>query len=331
MKACVLPAPAPVESNPLRFEDVAEPEPAAGQVLVRVHACGVCRTDLHVVEGELPPRKSPVIPGHQVVGTVERTGPGASRFAIGARVGVAWLHRTDGTCEYCRSGRENLCEHADFTGWTVDGGYAEMVAAPEDFVYALPGGLPDLHVAPLLCAGIIGFRTLRLSGVPRGGSLAIYGFGAAAHVAIQVARHWNMQVYAITRHPRHQQLARDLGAVWAGGNEDEIPAKVDGAMIFAPAGELVLPALKALKRGGTVALGGIHMSPIPEMNYDLLYGERVIRSVANNTRQDGEDFLKVAAEIPIHTEIREYRLEEANRALNDLKNDAIRGAAVLRV
>lgn len=311
--------------------DLPEPAPGPGEVLVRVAACGVCRTDLHVVEGELPPRLSPVIPGHQVAGTVERNGPGAARFAPGARVGVPWLHRTDGTCEFCRGGRENLCEHAQFTGWTANGGYAEFVTAPEDFVYALPEGFPDLHVAPLLCAGIIGFRTLRVSGVQPGGSLAMYGFGAAAHVAIQVARHWNIEVYAVTRHPRHQQLARDLGAVWAGGSDDPPPAPVDAALIFAPAGELVIGALKAVKRGGTVALGGIHMSPIPQFDYGLLYGERVLRSVANNTRRDGEDFLRVAAEIPIHTEIREYPLADANRALTDLKNEAIRGAAVLRV
>jgi propanol-preferring alcohol dehydrogenase len=265
------------------------------------------------------------------VGAIQRNGPGASRFAVGTRVGIPWLQFTDGMCEYCRSGRENLCEHAEFTGWTVDGGYAEFVRAPEDFVYTLPEGFPDLHVAPLLCAGIIGFRTLRLSGVQPGGSLAMYGFGAAAHVAIQVARHWNMRVYAVTRHERHQKLARDLGAVWAGGSNEVPPEKVDAALIFAPAGELVIAALRTLKRGGTVALGGIHMSPIPEIDYNLLYQERVVRSVANNTRQDGEDFLKVAAEIPIRTEIREYPLAEANQALNDLKNDAIRGAAVLRV
>ena len=331
MKACLLTAPAPIESAPLAFTEVAAPEPRGNQVLVRVHACGVCRTDLHVVEGELPPRKSPVIPGHQVVGVVERNGPQATRFPAGARVGIPWLHRTCGVCVYCRSGRENLCEAAEFTGWTVDGGYAEYVTAPEDFVYPLPGELSDLHAAPLLCAGIIGFRTLRLSGVPHGGSLAIYGFGAAAHVAIQVARHWQIDVYAISRDVRHQQLARDLGAVWAGGSGDQPPEPVDGALIFAPAGELVIPALRALKRGGTVALGGIHMSPIPPIDYDLLYHERVLRSVANNTRADGTDFLRIAAEIPIHTEVREFALAEANQALNLLKNDAICGAAVLRV
>jgi propanol-preferring alcohol dehydrogenase len=308
-----------------------QPRPAANQVLVRVHACGVCRTDLHVVEGELPVRKSPVIPGHQVVGIVEECGSGASRFRPGARVGIPWLHRTCGVCEYCRSQRENLCERAEFTGWTENGGYAEYAVAPEDFVYALPDGFEDLHVAPLLCAGIIGFRTMRLSGIERGGNLGIYGFGAAAHVAIQVARHWDISVYAMTRDPRHRQLALDLGAVWAGGSEEAPPALLDAALIFAPAGELAITALRALKRGGTVALGGIHMSPIPPLDYNLLYQERVIRSVANNTRRDGEDFLKIAAAIPIRTEIREFPLEEANQALNALKNDAIRGAAVLRL
>jgi propanol-preferring alcohol dehydrogenase len=331
MKACLLTAPAPIESAPLHLADVAVPQPRGNQVLVRVRACGVCRTDLHVVEGELPSHQSPIIPGHQVVGIVERNGPDAARFALGARVGVPWLHHTCGVCAYCRSGRENLCETAQFTGWTVNGGYAEYLAAPEDFVYPLPAGLSDLHAAPLLCAGIIGFRTLRLSAVPRGGSLAIYGFGAAAHVAIQVARHWDMRVYALSRDPRHRQLALDLGAVWAGGSDDAPLEAVDGALIFAPAGELVIPALRALKRGGTVALGGIHMSPIPPLDYGLLYHERVLRSVANNTRADGEDFLRVAAEIPIHTEVREFALAEANQALNALKNDAIRGAAVLRV
>jgi propanol-preferring alcohol dehydrogenase len=284
-----------------------------------------------VVEGELPPKKSPVGPGHQVVGIVEANGAHASRFQPGARVGIPWLHQTDGVCEYCRSARENLCERAVFTGWMVDGGYAEYVVAPEDFVYALPEGFSDLHVAPLLCAGIIGFRTLRLSGVQPGGRLAIYGFGAAAHVAIQVARSWNIGVYAMSRDPRHRKLALDLGAVWAGGSDDTPPEKLDAAMIFAPAGELVAPALRTLKRGGTVVIGGIHMSPIPPLDYDLLYDERVIRSVANNTRQDGEDFLRIAADIPIHTEVREFALEQANEALNALKNDAIRGAAVLRI
>ncbi|MGO4881973.1 MAG: zinc-dependent alcohol dehydrogenase family protein [Bryobacteraceae bacterium] len=331
MKACLIKSPAPVETNPLAFTEVPVPDPGADEVLVRVRACGVCRTDLHVAEGELPPRKTPVIPGHQVVGTVERSGERAARFRAGARVGVAWLHRTDGVCEYCRSGRENLCPNAAFTGYSVDGGYAEYIVAPENFVYPIPDGFSDMAAAPLLCAGIIGFRSLRLSGIQPGGTLGLYGFGAAAHVAIQVARHWGVKVYAMTRDQRHRQLARELGAAWAGASDDQPPEKLDAAIIFAPAGELVISALRVLKKGGTVALGGIYMSPIPAMDYNLLYHERVIRSVANNTRQDGEDFLKIAAEIPIHTQVQEFPLAEANTALKSLKHDEVSGAAVLRV
>ncbi len=331
MKAFVLEHPAPVDSSPLHLMDVPRPEPGPGQIVIRVRACGICRTDLHVVEGELPTRKMPVIPGHQIVGTVEWCGEGARRFVPGARVGVAWLHRTDGVCEFCRSGRENLCDNPDFTGYTVDGGYAEYVAAPEQFVYELPPGFSDLHAAPLLCAGIIGFRCLRMASVSRGARLGFYGFGAAAHVAIQVARHWGIEVYAFSRDEKHRSLAADLGAVWFGGSFDEPPQKLDAAIIFAPAGELVPAALKVLKKGGTVVLGGIHMSPIPQMDYGLLYGERVVRSVANNTRQDGEDFLRVAAEIPVHTETILFPLEQANAALQSLKHDQIRGAAVLQI
>jgi propanol-preferring alcohol dehydrogenase len=330
MKACVLHAPAPIESNPLEWRNVDAPQPRAGELLVRVAVCGVCRTDLHVIEGELPPRRSPVVPGHQVVGVVERCGEGASRFRPGDRVGIAWLHRTCRCCEYCRAGRENLCDHAEFTGYTVDGGYAEYALAAEEFAYAIPTAFPDEQAAPLLCAGIIGFRCLRVSGIQPGGRLALYGFGAAAHVAIQLARHWGVEVYACTREVRHRQLARELGATWAGGAVEEPPQKLDAAIIFAPAGELVPPALAALKKGGTLVLGGIHMSPIPALDYNLLYHERVVRSVANNTRQDGEDFLRMAAEIPIGTKVQVYPLEEANRALNTLKHDGVRGAAVLR-
>ncbi len=331
MKACFLQAPAAIETNPLEYAEAATPEPKSGEVLVRVRACGVCRTDLHVIEGELPPRKSPVIPGHQVVGIVEKRGENTRRFGIGDRVGIAWLHRTDGTCEYCRSGAENLCDNPMFTGYSVDGGYAEYIVAPEDFIYAIPPGSPDEQTAPLLCAGIIGFRSLRLSGIKAGGRLGFYGFGAAAHVAIQVARHWGVEVFASTRDARHQKLAMELGAVWAGGTFDEAPKKLDAAIVFAPAGEIIPAALKALKKGGALVLGGIHMSPVPSFSYDLLYQERMIRSVANNTRQDGEDFLRVAAEIPIRTRVQVFPLHEANRALNALKNDAIPGAAVLRV
>ncbi len=331
MKACLLRAPAAMETNPLKFAEVAAPQPKSGEVLVRVRACGVCRTDLHVIEGELRPRKSPVIPGHQVVGIVDRQGENTRRFGIGDRVGIAWLHRTDGTCEYCKANAENLCDNPTFTGYSVDGGYAEYIVAPEDFIYPIPTGFPDEQAAPLLCAGIIGFRSLRLSGIKAGGRLGFYGFGAAAHVAIQVARHWNVEVFASTRDVRHQKLALELGAAWAGGTYDEPPKKLDAAIVFAPAGEIVPAALKALKKGGALILGGIHMSSIPSFSYDLLYQERAIRSVANNTRQDGEDFLRVAAEIPIRTYVQIFPLADANRALNALKNDAIPGAAVLRI
>ena len=331
MKACILRSPAPIETNPLEFTEVPKPEPGAGQVLVRVNACAVCRTDLHVIEGELTPRKSPITPGHQVVGIVEAAGEGAKLYPLGTRVGIAWLHSTDGTCEYCQAGRENLCDHPSFTGYTVDGGYAEYALAEESFVYPIPEGFRDLAAAPLLCAGIIGFRCLRLAEIGRGGRLGLYGFGAAAHVVIQVARHWGAEVYACTRDQRHQKLALELGAVWAGGTVDPPPVKLDSAIVFAPAGEIVPAALKALKKAGALVLGGIHMSTIPPLEYDLLYEERVLRSVANNTRQDGHDFLRIAAEIPIHTEIEVFPLADANRALNALKNDAIRGAAVLQV
>jgi len=331
MKACVLEKPGAIETNPLELREVAAPQPAEGEVLVRVRCCGVCRTDLHVIEGELPPRKSPVIPGHQVVGVVEKLGEGAQRFPIGARVGIAWLHHTDGVCEYCRAGAENLCDHPEFTGYTVDGGYAELITAPEEFVYAISESFADEQAAPLLCAGIIGFRSLRLSGIKPGGRLGLYGFGAAGHVAIQVARHWGVEVYACTRDARHQKLAMELGAVWAGGTVAEPPAKLDAAILFAPAGEIVPAALKALRKGGTLALGGIHMSPIPALDYGLLYEERVLRSVANNTRQDGADFLRVAAEIPIKNQVEIFGLREINQALGKLKNDAIRGAAVIKI
>ena len=331
MKACLLRAPAKIQENPLQYTDVAEPKPGEGQILVRVNVCGVCRTDLHVIEGELPAKKSPVIPGHQVVGTVQQNGPGASRFAKDALVGVAWLHQTDGTCPYCRRGEENLCDAPLFTGYTADGGYAEWIVAPEAFAYPIPEGLADEHAAPLLCAGIIGYRCLRLAEVKRGARLGFYGFGAAAHVAIQVANYWGVEVYAATRDDIHQKLAMELGAKWAGGTLAAPPVELDASIVFAPAGEIVPAALKALRKGGRLILGGIHMSDIPSFPYDLLYQERMIRSVANNTRQDGEEFLRLAGEIPIRTHVQLFPLRDANRALNTLKNDAIAGAAVLQV
>jgi propanol-preferring alcohol dehydrogenase len=331
MKGWTLSHPAPIESNPLEFLDLPAPEPGEGELRVRVRVCGICRTDLHVVEGELPPKKDHVIPGHQIVGTVDRLGVGATKFKTGARVGIAWLHKTDGTCSYCRSGRENLCDAPQFTGYTVNGGYAEYAVAHQDFVYPLPDGFADLQAAPLLCAGIIGFRCLRVSGIGRGGNLGIYGFGAAGHVCIQVARYWGAKVFVATREEKHRRLARELGAAWCGGAMEQPPAKLDASIIFAPAGELVPAALQALGKGGVLVLGGIHMSPIPSFDYPLIYQERSIRSVANNTRNDGHDFLRLAAEIPIRTEVQIFSLDQANLALNALKHDGIRGAGVLKI
>ncbi|HET9743984.1 MAG TPA: zinc-dependent alcohol dehydrogenase family protein [Terriglobales bacterium] len=331
MKALTLSHPAKIEENPLVFSDLRVPEPKDDEVLIEVSVCGICRTDLHVTEGELAPKLEHVVPGHQVVGRIVRSGSSAKRFSAGTCVGVPWLHRTCGRCEYCTRGRENLCPYALFTGWTVNGGYAEYLTAPEEFVYPIPEGFSDQEAAPLLCAGIIGFRALRLADLRSGDTLAIYGFGAAGHVCIQVARHWGMKVVVATREEKHRRLAAQLGAAWVGGAYDDPPEPVNAAIIFAPAGELVPAALKNLKPGGSLVLGGIYMSPIPSFEYDLLYRERIIRSVANNTRQDGIDFLRVAAEIPIHTEVHTFPLEHANAALQALKHDGIRGAGVLVV
>lgn len=331
MRAALVRNPGPIRENRLTLEDIPAPVPGAGEVLIRVNVCGVCRTDLHVAEGELPGIEAPLVPGHQVAGVVAARGTGVSRHGEDMRVGVAWLHRTCGRCEYCLTGRENLCEAAVFTGYTAPGGFAEYICAPEDFVYPLPAGFDDLQAAPLLCAGIIGFRCLRVSNLQSGMRLALYGFGAAAHVAIQVARYWGAEVYVCTRDPRHRDLALELGAVWAGAADEQPPKPVDAAVIFAPAGELVIAALRAVKRGGVVTLGGIHMSDIPSFPYRLIYGERVVRSVANNTRQDGIDFLEVAAKIPIRPQVQVFPLSQVNEALQALKYDAIRGAAVLRI
>lgn len=310
------------------------PAPGEGELLLKVSACGVCRTDLHVVEGELASRRSPVVPGHQVVGRVEALGAGAEGFREGERVGLAWLNETCGVCRFCRSGRENLCLRAEFTGWTRDGGYAEFVCAPARFVYTLPEGFGDVQAAPLLCAGIIGYRALRLTGLQswRGARLGIYGFGAAGHVCIQIARSRGAEVYVMTRdRERHRALAGELGAAWTGGASEEPPVKLDAAIIFAPAGELVPVALKALDKGGALVTGGIHMSDVPSFPYELIYGERVVRSVANNTREDGREFLAEAARVPVRTSVQTLPLAEAGDALIALKRDAVRGAAVLLV
>ena len=331
MQAMRAEKPAPIESRPLKRVELSTPEPGPGEILLRVSVCGICLTDLHTVEADLP-WKGPVVPGHQVVGVVAACGPGGQRFAPGERVGLAWLGRTCGQCRFCGSGRENLCENAAFTGYDFAGGYAEYAVADERFAYPLPGGLNDVQTAPLLCAGIIGYRALRLSGAQAGGRLGLYGFGASAHITIQIARHRGCEVYVFTRSEEHQKLAQRLGASWVGRAEDTPPRMIDAAIIFAPAGPLVREALRVTDRGGTVALAGIHMSPTPELDYrEHLYWERCVRSVANNTRADGEELLRAAAEVPVHTHTQTYAWPDANRALLDLKNSRIDGAGVLLV
>lgn len=334
MKAMLLTSTSPVNLRPLVPAEVEIPRPAQDEVLIRVVACGICRTDLHIVEGELKQHVSPLIPGHQVVGIVENTGDLVDQVKKGDRVGVAWLHRTCGRCKFCSTGRENLCDQPEFTGWTRNGGFAEYVVAPADFVYSIPNGFSDVQAAPLLCAGIIGYRALRQTQIKnwKGARIGIYGFGAAGHICIQIARYRGADVFVSTRdRESHRKLAVELGAKWVGDALEVPPVKLEAAIIFAPAGEIVPAALAALDKGGTLVLGGIHMSDIPQFNYNLIYGERVIRSVANNTRDDGTEFLREAAMIPIVTSVRTFALEEANDALVSLKNDAIRGAGVLMV
>ena len=384
MRAMQLAAPAPAAEAPLRLVELPVPEPGPGQVLLRVLACGVCRTDLHILEGELPPHRSPVIPGHQIVGEVVALGAGAGLvapggeprarpLAVGDRVGVPWLHQTDETCRFCARAQENLCEHALFTGWDVDGGFAEYTVAPAGFVYRLPAGMTAMAAAPLLCAGIIGYRCLRLVGIvgddaglpgvaapagpasptgpeeepgrwpdwpegddPAGGPaqskrLAVYGFGSAASLCTQVAIWRGWEVYGIARDEEHRAMARELGAVWAGEASDDPGVLYDAAIVFAPAGELAVDALRRLDKGGVVALGGIYSSPIPPIEYPWIYHERVVRSVANSTRRDARELLRDAAAIPIVSRVQEYALVQANEALLDLKEDRVRGSAVLRV
>lgn len=325
-----LEGPAPIETDPLRLVDKPRPVAAAGEILVRIAACGVCRTDLHISEGDLPPKHHNIVPGHEIVGTVESLGPGSHRFERGDRVGVAWLRETDGTCKYCLSGRENLCPNACFTGWDRDGGYAEYTVVREDFAYRLPDRIDDEHAAPLLCAGIIGFRAIKRAGVVPGATVGLYGFGGSAHLAIQVLKHWGCRVFVMSRGGVHRELAEELGADWIGEATQRPPAALDAAILFAPAGDLVPPILQALDRGGILAIAGIYLSTIPPLEYerDLFY-EREIRSVTANTRADGEQFLEIAGEIPIKTYTRAMRLDEANRALQMLKHDELRGAAVL--
>ena len=332
MRAFVVETPAAIETNPLRLIERERPRPAPNEILVRVRACGVCRTDLHVAEGDLPPKHRRIIPGHEVVGVVEESGATCTRFQAGARVGIAWLRETCGRCKYCVREAENLCPNARFTGWDHDGGYAEFAAVREDFAYPLPAGLADESIAPLLCAGIIGYRAIKRAGVKPGATVGLYGFGGSAHLALQVLKHWQCRVFVMSRGGIHQELARELGAEWIGNADEPPPAPLDAAILFAPAGNLVVPAMEALDRGGILAVAGIYLTPIPTLDYQRhLFYEKELRSVTANTRHDGLEFLRIAGEIPVRTHTVPMGLEDANRALNLLKHDELKGAAVLRI
>jgi propanol-preferring alcohol dehydrogenase len=332
MRAVRFTAQAPVEKSDLDLVEMADPEPGPGELRVRVRCCAICRTDLHVIEGDLAPKRSPLVPGHQVVGVVDKLGPGCRRFAVGDRVGIAWLRHTDGQCADCRRGDENLCKNSRYTGYHADGGYAELAVVEEAFAYAVPAAFSDDEAAPLLCAGIIGYRALRRSEVAPGGRLGLYGFGSSAHLTLQVALARGCQVYVATRGESHQRLALELGAAWAGGADAAPPVELDGAILFAPAGELVPPALRALRAGGTLALAGIHVSKIPSMEYEPhLFHEKRLTSVEANTRRDGEELLAEAARLPIRARRRLFPLAEAKAALTLLKRDGIDGTGVLMI
>jgi propanol-preferring alcohol dehydrogenase len=332
MKAMVLDGVSTVSHSPLAMREVETPAPGEREIRVRVRCCAVCRTDLHVIEGDLPQAKQPIIPGHQIVGVVDQRGKGASRFKEGNRVGVAWLRHTCGTCRFCARGQENLCESSRFTGYHADGGYAEYAVVPEDYAYTIPDVFSDVEAAPLLCSGIIGYRALRRCSLPRGGTLALYGFGSSAHVVFQIAKHRGSRIFVVTRGEGHQALAREMGADWVSDTPEGMPDKADSAILFAPVGHLVPPALEALRKGGTLALAGICMTDVPAMNYERhLFYERAIHSVTANTREDGRALLDEAAEVPVRPHTSVYSLEEANRALQDLKADRINGSGVLMV
>lgn len=332
MKAMVLSDQSSINNKPLEYKDIPDPTPQDDQVLIKIKACGICHTDLHEVEGDLPLVKSPVIIGHQLVGIVEQVGKNVKKFKGGERVGVPWVYKTCGRCSFCRRGNENLCESALFTGYHVDGGYAEMMVSAEDFTYRIPENFSDEDATPLLCAGIIGYRALRLSDLKKGERLGLFGFGASAHMVIQVAKHWHCEVFVFTRSEAHRRLAKKLGASWAGGSEDEPPAKLDRAISFAPVGKVVLAALHHLRKGGTLSINAIYLDKIPEMDYnEHIYHEKTVRSVASSTRQDAEEFLTIAGEIPIQSEIEIFPLKEANKALQLLKESRINGAGVLKI
>lgn len=328
MKAALLTSPGRVLDRPLRIEEIAKPVPAAGEVLLRVLACGVCRTDLHIVEGELAPLHQALIPGHQIVGEI--VAGETSELPLGTRVGVSWIGGTDGSCWYCKHNFENLCDSPTFTGYSVNGGYAEYATARADFVFPLSSALDALHAAPLLCAGIIGFRSLRVAGVEPGERVGLFGFGASAHLAIDVLRAWGCEVYVSTRGASHRKLAESLGAKWVGSETERPPAELDRAITFAPSGDVVVAALSCLRKGGVVAINAIHLDRVPEFDYDrLLWGERQIRSVANMTRADARDFLALAAEIRMKPKVTTFSLAQVNEALAAIKNDSIDGAAVV--
>lgn len=330
MRAWWVEEPGPIAGGPLRLGEVEDPEPGPGQVRVRVSACGVCRTDLHLAEGDLQPHRRRTTPGHEIVGHVDRLGAGATRFRPGDRIGIAWLRHTCGTCRFCARGDENLCVAPRFTGWDQPGGFAELAVVDEQFAYRIPDTFDDLSAAPLLCAGIIGFRSLRRAALPAGGRLGIYGFGASAHLAAQVALHEGAELYVMTRSEAARRLAVELGATWVGGADEPPPNQLDAAILFAPVGDLVPPAMRALDRGGTLAIAGIHLSDIPPLHYATeLFQERQIRSVTANTRADGEEFLHLAAQIPIRPTVTPYPFDQVDRALDDLSRDRVEGAAVI--
>jgi propanol-preferring alcohol dehydrogenase len=332
MKAMTVNIPGPIEEHPLALVDIARPEPAAGEILARVKTCGVCRTDLHVSEGDLPMHREHVIPGHEVVGVVEALGAGCKRFRVGERIGIAWLRETCGVCIYCKRGRENLCPNAKFTGYDHDGGYGECAIVREDFAYRIPDALGDEEAAPLLCAGIIGYRAIKRAAIEHEMTVGLYGFGGSAHLAMQVLKHWKCKVYVMTRGGTHRALAESMGADWVGRAEDRPPKKLDAAILFAPAGDIVPSCMEALDRGGVLAIAGIYLTALPSLEYEKhLFEEREIRSVTANTRLDGEEFLQIAGEIPIRTHTQFFGLEQATEALIELKHDRIRGAAVLRI
>ncbi len=331
MKALVLDETGPIEEKPIKLKDVPEPEPDEGQVKIDVDYCGVCHTDLHIVEGDLDIPRLPLVPGHQIVGRVEKLGENVTEFSVGERVGVPWLYSTCGECEFCREGRENLCEEIRFTGLHADGGFAEKTVSEENFTYSLPEGLSSAKVAPMLCGGVIGYRALQTSGVSEGEILGLYGFGSSAHMVIQMARFRGNEVYVFTRSQEHRRLADELGAKWVGGAKEDPPEKLDTSIIFAPAGWIVPEALRVTRRGGKVVTAGIHMSPIPEFDYDLLWGERTLTSVANSTRRDVRELLELAGKIPLETTVETYALKEGPEVLKKLKDSKIEASAVLKI